>query len=131
MLFPAAKKARFVRVTADKLWRRSGDYCFALAELHVESGGRNVALGKAVTALDAIEGGRWSKRHLVDNFDSRRQRSDFSRCENGGPAAGTHMAMRRAPKRGESLSSVTACRGGGRHPAKKCQWLLNADFHGA
>ena len=78
VLFPAAKKARFVRVTADKLWLRSRDYCFALAELQVESGGRNVAPGKRVTALDSIEGGRWSKRHLVDNFDSRRQLPDIS-----------------------------------------------------
>ena len=78
VLFPVAKKARFVRVTANKLWLRSGDYCFALAELQVESGGRNIALGKGVTALDSIEGGRWSKRHLVDNFDSRRQLPDPS-----------------------------------------------------
>ena len=75
-LFPGGKKARHVRITAEKLWLRSGDYCFALAELQVESGGRNVALGKRVTALDSIEGGRWARRHLVDNYNSRRRLPD-------------------------------------------------------
>jgi hypothetical protein len=66
------KQARFVRVTATKLWPRTNDYVFALAELQVEAGGKNIALGQAVTALDSIEAGRWSHRYLVDNFDSRR-----------------------------------------------------------
>jgi len=35
--------ARFVRVTATRLWARSNDYIFALAELEVWSGGSNVA----------------------------------------------------------------------------------------
>jgi hypothetical protein len=65
------KQARFVRVTASKLWPRSNDYVFALAELQVEGDGKNLALGQAVTALDSIEAGRWSRRYLVDNFDSR------------------------------------------------------------
>lgn len=70
------KKARYVRVTADRLWLRTGDYIFALAELQALSGGKNVAQGAAVTALDSIEAGRWSKRHLVDSFDSRRPLPD-------------------------------------------------------
>jgi mono/diheme cytochrome c family protein len=78
LLSPTRKKARYVRVTAEKLWRRTGDYCFALAELQVEASGKNVALRKSVTALDSIEAGRWSKRYLVDNFDSRRQLPDVS-----------------------------------------------------
>jgi hypothetical protein len=75
---PGGKKARFVRVTAEKLWKRTNDYVFALAELQVESDGKNVALGKAVTALDSIEAGRWGRRHLVDNFDSRHELPDAS-----------------------------------------------------
>jgi hypothetical protein len=71
VLRPAGRRARFVRVTATKLWPRTNDYVFALAELRVEAGGRNVALGQAVTALDSIEAGRWSRRFLVDDFDSR------------------------------------------------------------
>src|ERR1043166_5407032 len=65
------KRARYVRVTATKLWERTSDYVFALAELQVLSGGTNVALGAAVSALDSIEAGYWSKKYLVDGFDSR------------------------------------------------------------
>ncbi|MBI3412102.1 MAG: DUF1553 domain-containing protein [Planctomycetes bacterium] len=70
-------KARFVRVTATKLWKRTGDYVFALGELQAISGGKNVALAKGVTALDSIEFGLWSKRYLVDNFDSRKKLADL------------------------------------------------------
>ena len=66
------RTARYVRVTAEKLWPRTNDFVFALAELQVESGGRNAAAGAAVSALDSIEGGRWSKQNLVDGFASRR-----------------------------------------------------------
>ncbi len=72
------KAARYVRVTANRLWKRTGDYVFALAELQVESGGKNVARGAAVTALDSIEAGRWSRKYLVDDFDSRRRLPDLS-----------------------------------------------------
>ncbi len=70
------KKARYVRVTAEKLWLRTRDFVFALAELQVLSGGKNLALGARVTALDSIEAGRWSTRNLVDNNDSRRELPD-------------------------------------------------------
>ncbi len=65
-------RARFVRVTATRLWERTKDYVFALAELQVLSGTNNVAAGAGVSALDSIEAGRWSKVRLVDNFDSRK-----------------------------------------------------------
>jgi mono/diheme cytochrome c family protein len=75
---PRNMTARYVRVTASRLWRRTGDFVFALAELQVDSRGKNVALGAAVTALDSIEAGRWSTKYLVDNFDSRTQLPDLS-----------------------------------------------------
>jgi hypothetical protein len=65
-------RARFVRVTATRLWERTKDYVFALGELQVLSGNNNLALGGKVTALDSIEAGRWGKQNLVDNFDSRK-----------------------------------------------------------
>jgi hypothetical protein len=71
-------KARYVRVTAQKLWKRTGDYVFALAELQVLSGGKNVALGATVSSLDSIEAGRWSRRYLVDDFNSRQRLRDRS-----------------------------------------------------
>src|SRR5881394_93988 len=64
--------ARFVRVTATRLWERTQDCVFALAELQVFSGTNNVATGAKITALDSIEAGRWGKAKLVDNFDSRK-----------------------------------------------------------
>jgi hypothetical protein len=73
----AGQKGRHVRVTATRLWKRLNDHCFALAELEVDSGGKNVARGAAVTALDSIEAGLWGKRHLVDGHDSRRALPDL------------------------------------------------------
>jgi hypothetical protein len=72
------QKGRYVRVTATRLWKRLADYVFALAELQVESNERNVARGRPVTALDSIEAGRWGRRYLVDDFDSRRRLPDLS-----------------------------------------------------
>src|SRR6266566_1233515 len=69
-------RARFVRVTATRLWERTHDYVFALAELQVFFGTNNVTTGARVTALDSIEAGRWGKEKLVDNFDSRRSLTD-------------------------------------------------------
>ena len=68
----SGQQARFVRVTATRLWERTHDFVFALAELQVFSGTNNVALASRVTALDSIEAGRWGKTKLVDNFDSRK-----------------------------------------------------------
>jgi len=70
--FPAARKeVQFIRVTATRLWERTSDYVFALAELQAFVHGTNVALGAAVSALDSIEEGYWGKKYLVDGFDSR------------------------------------------------------------
>jgi len=66
-----ASKARYIRVTATKLWERTRDYVFALGELQVLSEGTNIARGATVTALDSIESGRWSKKNLVDGYSSR------------------------------------------------------------
>jgi hypothetical protein len=67
------------------------DYTFALAELEVRSGGDNVALGRPVSSLDAIEAGRWSRQALVDGFDSRHRL----------PPASDPIAARRADLRFE------------------------------
>ena len=67
------RRARFVRVTAVKLWERTQDYVFALGELELLSSGKNVARGRSIEALDSIESGRWSKSALVDGFSSRRR----------------------------------------------------------
>jgi hypothetical protein len=69
---PGKAAGRYLRVTAAKLWPRTNDYVFALAELQAFADGGNVAPGSEVTALDSIEGGLWARANLVDGFDSRK-----------------------------------------------------------
>jgi hypothetical protein len=61
--------ARYVRVTATKLWnRKSGGnpFCFALAQLTIDSAGKNVALGAVVSAKDSVETSEWGTKNLTD-----------------------------------------------------------------
>lgn len=60
--------ARYVRVTANKLWRRDEVYCFALCQLEVLADGQNVAVGAAVTAKDTVENYGWGKAGLTDGL---------------------------------------------------------------
>jgi mono/diheme cytochrome c family protein len=79
---------RYVRVTATRLAPRQGDFIFALAELQVfDAAGKNVALGKAVAALDSIEAPpRWRKSNLTDGIapvaPSADERGEFVRERN-------------------------------------------------
>jgi signal transduction histidine kinase len=71
MSFPARNEsARYVRVTAPRLFDANGLYLFALAEMQVWSGNTNVALGRPVSAFDSVEGKGWSRAALVDGFTS-------------------------------------------------------------
>lgn len=66
---PSGTSARYVRVTAEKLWERTSDFIFALSEMAVISGGQNVALGAEVISLDSIEApGGWGRAYLVDGM---------------------------------------------------------------
>ena len=60
--------ARFLRIEATRLAKRSNDYIFALDELRVlDEEGLNLAEKKKVTALDSIEApNRWTKANLTD-----------------------------------------------------------------
>jgi alpha-L-rhamnosidase len=69
LMFEARKRtARYVRVTATKLWARGPGlpFVFTLAELQVFSGTNNLAAGMAVEASASVEGYGWSKRQLTD-----------------------------------------------------------------
>jgi signal transduction histidine kinase len=61
---------RFVRVTATKLWERTSDYVFALAELETFVGGENVAVNGTVSSFDETKTGAWSGAMLVDGQTS-------------------------------------------------------------
>lgn len=71
----AGVSARFVRVTATRLWSRrmqgqalSDDWIFALGELAVVSAGK-LAVAKSVSSLDSIEAlPRWGKADLIDGI---------------------------------------------------------------
>ncbi|HVR72987.1 MAG TPA: DUF1553 domain-containing protein, partial [Planctomycetota bacterium] len=78
-------RARFIRVTATRLWERTGDFVFVLAELEAFEGGANAALGASVRALDSIEAGRWGKARLVDGWSSR------MRIASGPAASALHL----------------------------------------
>ena len=74
----ARPTVRYIRVTATRLWERTRDYVFALAELQAFANGTNVARGAKVTALDSIEAGRWSTTNLVDGHSSRERLNDIA-----------------------------------------------------
>ncbi len=64
-------KGRFVRLTALNLWDRKvteRPYMFALAEMEVFSGGKNIAVNKAVAAKDSIQGWGLKREHLTDGI---------------------------------------------------------------
>jgi cytochrome c551/c552 len=79
---PSAVSARYVRVTAEKLWERTNDFIVAISELAVISGGENIAQGATVTALDSIEApGGWGRSYLVDGLFAE---TSFAQAEASG-----------------------------------------------
>ena len=89
--------ARFVRVTAERLWnrRRSGeplsnDWIFALGELTVVSNGAIAAI-REVTSLDSIEAPpRWSRVALIDGIYGSRSLADRFATRSSSPTNGFH-----------------------------------------
>jgi hypothetical protein len=65
------KPVSVIRITATKLWKRTNDFVFALAEVDVARNGERVGGAATVTSSSSIEQGRWSRTALVDGFDSR------------------------------------------------------------
>ncbi len=60
---------RYVRVTVTRLRNRGSGprpFCFALAELEVFSGDKNLALHAPVTAHDSVEAFGWGREQLTD-----------------------------------------------------------------
>ena len=63
-------QAQTIRITATRLWERSSDFVFALAELQAFARGKNLALGSAVTSSDETTTSAWKSEHLVDGLSS-------------------------------------------------------------
>ena len=74
-------RTRYVRVTATRLWERAENFTFALAELQVYAGERNVALGRPVLFLDTFggDGGTrtWFPQFLTDGFGSEQRLAEW------------------------------------------------------
>ncbi len=63
----SGQKARFVRVTVTKFALENRQYFFALAELMILSGNRNIAINRPVTVSGRYElPPRWAQENLVD-----------------------------------------------------------------
>jgi signal transduction histidine kinase len=78
-------RARYVRMTATRLWQRGPkSFVFALAEMEVFSGRKNVAYRKPVESLDSV-GGRpsWRNEALTDGYNSRYRITDWPRWLRG------------------------------------------------
>jgi hypothetical protein len=60
--------ARYIRVTATKLWKRDWAYCFALNQIEVLSEGKNVALHAAVSSKDSHERDGWAMAAFTDGL---------------------------------------------------------------
>lgn len=58
------------RITATRLWKRTQDFVFSLAELEIWSGGTNVALNSAVKSSDETRAPAWDTTKLVDGQTS-------------------------------------------------------------
>ena len=70
--------ARYVRVTATKLWERVENFAFALAELQIYSGDRNIALARPVASLDRYPStGGWHPDYLTDGYASGRKLAEW------------------------------------------------------
>ncbi len=59
---------RFLRITAKRLWERSGDYVFALGELQAFADGKNVAQAQSISALESTRSNLWNPEFLVDGL---------------------------------------------------------------
>ncbi len=64
----SGRSARHVRATVTKFALENGQYFFALAELMVLTGNRNIAISRSVSVSGRYElPPRWSQHNLVDN----------------------------------------------------------------
>ena len=63
-------RAQTLRITATRLWERSGDFVYALAELQAFDHGRNILHDAVVTSSDDTLTPSWSRAGLIDGRSS-------------------------------------------------------------
>ncbi|MFQ5735130.1 MAG: DUF1553 domain-containing protein, partial [Planctomycetaceae bacterium] len=110
---PVKVSARYVRVTATKLWNRrvkgsqpTRDWIFALGELVVLSDGKPAAVS-AVTAMDSIEAKpRWRRRNLTDGVYGRRTLSQLTPKNGRKSVSETLLGLTRPTQRRRQRAAV-------------------------
>lgn len=63
-------RAQSIRITATRLWERSGDFVYALAELQALDQGQNIARKAVITSSDDTFTASWSREGLIDGRSS-------------------------------------------------------------
>lgn len=63
-------RAQTLRITATRLWERSGDFVFALAEVQAFDHGKDIARDAVVTSSDDTLTPSWSREGLIDGRSS-------------------------------------------------------------
>lgn len=63
-------RAQTIRVTATRLWERSGDFVYALSEFQALANGKNRALQSGVSSSDDTLTSSWRREFLVDGRSS-------------------------------------------------------------
>ena len=63
-------RAQTLRITATRLWERSGDFVYALAELQAFDAGKNIARDAVITSSDDTVTPSWSRAGLIDGRSS-------------------------------------------------------------
>ena len=89
-------QARYLRITAERLWHRAQDFLFALAEVQVYADGKNIALGASVSASDPGDEPGWSPATLTDGFSYEQRLVELPEW------------LRLIEKRGQLLAEQTA-----------------------
>ncbi|GGI24447.1 family 78 glycoside hydrolase catalytic domain [Pedobacter mendelii] len=69
---------RFVRLTANKLWKWGNSFQFALRQMEVFSNGKNIASGMPVQASESSEKNGWTKKNITDEPEDRQSLPNYS-----------------------------------------------------
>ena len=137
----AGKAARFVRVTATRLWKRTGDWCLALAEMVVLVGqdryrsrrrGQCARLDRGQSQLGTGQSGRWLQQSRAVAVRGRR-RADASaaigrrnrQARRRANAAARVAARRRCPAADDRRLGATWPTFAARpRPCRRSRWCL-------
>lgn len=79
MLLVGGVEARYVRITVPQLRVTADVASLAFSQIEVVSGGKNIAVGTAVSASDSLEQAPWSMAAVVDGLENTGAKAEDSR----------------------------------------------------